>query len=406
MQNPIASRPADPSIRLHYLDWLRVLAIFLVFLFHSVHVFDFTDWSIKNADQSELITIILTLLGLWGMPFFFMIAGTSGSFALRRRTARQYLQERTKRVLIPFIVGSLVFWLPMVYFEWSNKVQLGTWTMTFEEFLDINVNYYAHLGLSPIWLAFGKHFWFLGFLFVFAVVTLPFFLWLKRDQGARLMARLASVSEHRGGILLLALPLIAIKLALQPFFPTQHDWADFIFQMGFFALGYLLFADECFARAIRRDWWILFGLGTLAVIVLLGLYASGLPALDWSTIPTIPQFYLIHAIIGVIAYCYSLTMLYVGMRWLDFANRLLVYAQEAVLPFFMLHQPVIILIAFFVVQWQTGILPKLVTVVVTAFVVTVGLYELLVKPFAPVRMLFGMTGGAPKKPQIERAHAG
>ena len=46
---PVAQVPRAPTIsreasaaRLYYLDWLRVLAIFGVFLFHAVHPFDLT----------------------------------------------------------------------------------------------------------------------------------------------------------------------------------------------------------------------------------------------------------------------------------------------------------------------------------------------------------------------------
>jgi len=78
------------------------------------------------------------------------------------------------------------------------------------------------------------------------------------------------------------------------------------------------------------------------------------------------------------------------MRFLDFSNQWLRYGQEAILPFFVLHQPVIIVIAFFVVQWSAGIWIKLPVVVVGSFLVTIGLYELVVKRFRPLRVAFGM----------------
>jgi peptidoglycan/LPS O-acetylase OafA/YrhL len=70
-----ADRAPGPSVRLHYLDWLRALAILDVFLYHAVHPFDITDWTIKNAELSEAVTVFLGLLFPWGMPFFFLIAG-------------------------------------------------------------------------------------------------------------------------------------------------------------------------------------------------------------------------------------------------------------------------------------------------------------------------------------------
>jgi hypothetical protein len=83
-------------------------------------------------------------------------------------------------------------------------------------------------------------------------------------------------------------------------------------------------------------------------------------------------------------------MLFVGMRLLDFSNYWLRYGQEAALPFFVLHQPVIIVIAFFVVQWNAGILVKLPVVVLSSFAVTSGLYELVVRRINPLRLAFGM----------------
>jgi glucan biosynthesis protein C len=61
-----------------------------------------------------------------------------------------------------------------------------------------------------------------------------------------------------------------------------------------------------------------------------------------------------------------------------------------IMPFFLFHQAVIIAIAYVVVQWDAGILPKLVVVVLGSFVVSLGLSELLVRRINPVRALFGM----------------
>ena len=399
MQDKVEAREtsgAPASVRLHYLDWLRVLAILMVFLFHAVHVFDFGSWQIKNAEQSEIITIILTLLSLWGMPFFFLVAGTAGWFALQRRTAGQYAAERFKRLLIPYIVGSLLFSPIQYYLEWLNRTQLGLVSVSFPAFLSQEIPPFNPLslsfpGFSPRWFGVGGfHLWFVGFLFAFALITLPLFRWLKGETGQRLVSRLAGLCEHRGGLLVLILPLLVIQLSLRPFVPQEHDWADFIFRMSFFVLGYLLFADERITRAVRRDWWLLLALGTAIVLGLLGAYAMGLPVMTWGLDSSYPQFYLILGLTTIIAFCYTLTMLFVGMRFLDFTNRWLRYGQEAALPFFVLHQPAIIVIAFFVVQWNLGLLPKLVIVVVSSFVLALGLYELLIRRIRPLQILFGM----------------
>jgi hypothetical protein len=171
--------------------------------------------------------------------------------------------------------------------------------------------------------------------------------------------------------------------------------------MCFFALGYILFADQRFTSAIRRDWPILLIVPTTIILVLLGMYLADFPVMEWYWTPGIPQFNLIQFFISFIAVCYSLTMLFVGMRFLNFSNRWLRFGQEAALPFFVLHQPVIIVIAFFVVQWNADILVKLPVVVLSSFAVTIGLYELIVRRINPLRLLFGM-----KSQILDKAQAG
>jgi surface polysaccharide O-acyltransferase-like enzyme len=82
-------------------------------------------------------------------------------------------------------------------------------------------------------------------------------------------------------------------------------------------------------------------------------------------------------------------MLYVGMRCLEFTNKWLVYGQETILPFYLLHQPVIFVVAFFVVQWDTGTTLKYLVVVLSSLLVTLGLVE-LIKRVRVLRRLFGV----------------
>ncbi len=150
--------PPAASTRLHYLDWLRVLAIFAVFMFHAVHPFDMSDWHIKNDQLSMTVTVILGLLFPWGMPFFFLIAGTGSWFALRKRTAGQFAVERVKRLLIPYIVGVIVLWPPMLYFQWRHLMQRGIWSDSFWNFV-----LFHRAGFSPMWFGeVGFHLWFLS----------------------------------------------------------------------------------------------------------------------------------------------------------------------------------------------------------------------------------------------------
>jgi glucan biosynthesis protein C len=367
------------------IDWLRVLAILGVFLFHAVHPFDATPWHIKNAEQSLVVTLVFVVfLYPWGMPLFFLLSGAGSRFALQRRTARQYAVERTLRLFLPFLIGSLLFSPIQLYFEWSHKTQTGVFEGSLLEFLASR-----EASLSPQVFGWaGYHLWFLGFLFAYSLIALPILLWFKQDAGQRFIAWLGELCDRRGGLFLFLIPLLVVQLILRPFYPAEHHWADFFFTLVFFVSGYILYADDRFSRAIRRDWPLMLVAGILSTLFFFATAAAGV-ALDWMSTPGIPQFYLGWAVFCVNSWCWTLFVLYVGMRYLDFSNRWLRYGQEMIMPLFLFHQPVIITIAYYVVQWDTGILAKLLVVVLGSFAVTLGLYELVIKRINALRSLFG-----------------
>jgi len=378
-------RLGQKAIRLYYLDWLRLIAILGVFLFHAVHPFDYLAWHIKNAQQSEVVTYFIVFMFPWGMPFFFLLAGAGSFFALRRRTAGEFARERFNRLMIPFFVGAIALMPIMLYYEWQHKTQTGQLSGPFIDFV-LNRN----VGFTPIWFgALGYHLWFLGFLFSFSILGLPLFLWLKGNAGLRFAARLARLCERRGAILLFFIPLAVVRLALHPFFPQEHSWADFFVQMSFFVLGYLLFSHRMFLHAIRRDWRITLAGGILATaagLVLVNFKGS----LDVETPPRTILDVLFWILFSLDGWCWALFFIFVGMRFLNFTNESLEYGRQAILPFFVFHQPVIIILAYYIVQWQTSLLIKLLFVVVSSFFVTLGLYEFLIRRIALVGRVFGM----------------
>jgi peptidoglycan/LPS O-acetylase OafA/YrhL len=383
--NPSPTSNEEKSPRLHYLDWLRVLAILGVFLFHAVHPFDFLEWEIKNPEGSMAVTFFIVFFAPWGMSFFFMMSGTGSWFALRRRSAKQYALERINRLLIPFIVGSILLSPIQLYLEWKNNIFLGEFEGTLLEFFLAR-----EISVGPrIFGWAGYHLWFLGFLFAYSLVALPIFSWLRGDAGKRLIERLAAFAMKRAGILIFILPLIVIQLIFRPFFPAEHDWADFAYMLTFFIIGYILFADRRFVQAVRRDWPIALGLAILTSLIFFALGALEV-GLEWMENPDEPGFYLVWTTWSVNGWCWSIFMLYMGIRFLDFKNKWLEYGQEMILPFFVLHQPVIIAIAFFVVQWELGITLKLLIVVFSSFVITVGIYEIILKRIGIVRRALGM----------------
>jgi glucan biosynthesis protein C len=384
-RSPPKESAASEAGRLHYLDWLRVLAILGVFLFHASNVFNDQDFVVKNAEQSSLVTGIQAFFFPWGMPLFFLIAGAGTWFALRRRTSGQYARERSSRLLVPFIFGSILLSPVQFYCQWRYQINAGIFDGSFTQFLGS-----LPWGPNPrIFAVAGYHLWFLGFLFSFSLLALPLFRWLQGKSGQAFVSKLGRVCQYRGGILVfLLLPVIA-RLSLQPFFPYEHDWADFLFLFSFFVIGYVVMADERFRQAVWRDWPVTLTVGTLAF---LGAFAIVISTgeLDIEAVPKTPLEFLWWGLVATCGWCWTAFFLFVGMRFLNFSNRLLQYGQDAIVPFYLVHQPVIVVLSYYVVQWNAALALKMLIVVVGSFAISVGLYEFIIKRIGILQPLFGM----------------
>jgi len=377
--------------RLYYIDWLRVLAILGVFLFHAVHPFDSAvDWHIKNAEQSDAVTVFLLLVYPWGIPLFFLVAGAGSKFALRRRSNRQYISERVTRLLIPFIVGSILL-TPLQ--EYLDALHKGTFQGSFLSFIpEMLAEVTSGNLLTPlVFSRWGSHLWFLAFLFSFSLLALPVFRWFNTDSGQSFISWLGRLVEKRGGLLLCVLPLVLARVLIQPYFPEDHGWLDFVYFFVFFILGYLLYSDDRFLSALRRDRWLLFGGGVMGLVGFLALFAVyGDMALEWGLTFVVPWSIILILAFTLMSWGWALFALYLAMTYLNFTNKWLVYGNETIMPFYLLHQPVIIVIAFFVVQWDAGVTLKLLAILISSLLITLGLVELLIRPWKPMRMLFGM----------------
>jgi peptidoglycan/LPS O-acetylase OafA/YrhL len=397
------SRAPGTSRRLYYLDWLRVLLILGVFLYHALHPFDATiGWHIKNDEQSVLVMVFLILLLPWGLPLFFLVAGAGSRFSLRRRSNRQFVRERVLRLAVPFVVGSALLTPVQLYLEALHK---GEYAGGFFGYLPEMVAGIAPARwLSPLTLTHvGLHLWFIAFLFLFSVMAVPVFTWFRRDAGRRFVARLARLVQARGGILLFVLPLAVVRVLIQPFAPEEHGWLDFVYSFVFFVLGYVIYSDDRFLPAIRRDRWLLLGTGLLGMAIGGAMGAvAGDELFEWAQTFVMPWSIVVQLTFAMTAWGWALFVLDLARTRLDRPSRLLTRANEAIMPFYLLHQPVIIVIAFYVVEWSTGILPKMVTVVVGSLVATIAIYDAL-RRLKPVRALLGMKANAQTtRPQESR----
>jgi hypothetical protein len=114
------------------------------------------------------------------------------------------------------------------------------------------------------------------------------------------------------------------------------------------------------------------------------------------------KFVLVNATFALSSWCWVLTMLGHGMRYLTKPAPFLQYANEAVLPFYVMHQTVLLSVGYFVVQTGLPDLVKWFVIAVISFGIVMGLYEFLVRRFNVLRLLFGMKLLHPEPAAVSR----
>jgi peptidoglycan/LPS O-acetylase OafA/YrhL len=371
------------ATRRYDLDWLRVLAILGVFVFHSTRFFNDHTWHVFNLRTSPIAAAFVLLFSQWGMPFIFVVSGAALYYAVRPGRAGRFLAERCLRLLVPLALGLVLLTPPQVYLERLTHHQFSG---SFWEFLPHTFDGLYGEGLGNFaWQ--GLHLWYLEVLFVLTVLLLPVFVALKSRGGERWLAALGSVSRVPGTVFLWALPIAAVMAALDPSGLGQRNyggWSLFTYPL-FLLFGFLIFANADVQAAVVRQRWASF------------LLAAGLSVALVQLAPLLPRYRFGSTVYSALmlldalyAWSWCLLFLGFGLKHLNRSHRLLPSANEAVLPFYVLHQPALLFVGYFVVRWDLPILAKWLIITPIAFGLVVVLYEFGIRRWAPVRTAFGL----------------
>jgi glucan biosynthesis protein C len=377
------SSTSSSGSRLFYLDWLRVIAIICVFFFHNARFYDtFSDWHIKNATTNVGATAFVALMNPWMMPLFFLISGAGTYYALRNRSIMQYIGERSLRILIPLIFGMLVIVVPQAYFQASYHGELPGGYNFFQI-------YGLYLSTLPELNFF--HLWFLAYLFVFSIVSVPLLgAWVK--GGISVISRIAAYFHKPWAlVLLVVLPLAAADafLSQDNFFGSRSGsggWS-IVAHIQFFVFGYMIFANPRIMESIKKMGWFALGSACVTAALLLTIFFDYLvnPADHFGT----PMYILAMTLEAINTWSFLIAILALAGNILNRTNKFLNYANEAVLPFYILHQTVIVSIGYYIIPQDWGVGLKYLIISSASFVAIMAVYE-LIRRVNVLRFLFGM----------------
>lgn len=359
--------------RKYYLDWLRVIAFALLICFHAGLLYSPWHYNLKSPRLIPGIEQMLLIFSVWRMPLLFMISGVASTFLIGKLGAGRFALDRIRRLQPVILFGMLVVIPPQVWIELYSKGVTSDGYLHFwwTAYLPADQTLAAPLGKTfPTW----DHLWFLVYLQVYVLL-------LAAAYGlARLLRAIPARAPRIPLPLLLlgpALWLAGANVWIDAGHPLNHglvnDWGGHIKWLGLFATGVACAHQPAFWTALRDHRWRL--AGAAAVLLAAQLASDGL---------------VFSAVSGLYGWAAICTVCGFAYRYLNRPSAVLAHLNEAVLPVYVLHQPILLLAAYclFPLEWALPV-EALALVAITGFG-ALAIYELAIRPFGVTRFLFGL----------------
>jgi hypothetical protein len=345
------------AVRRHDVDWLRVSALGLLIVYHAVISFQpwaHTIYFIQNEESLEGLWPFMSMINVWRIPILFLVSGMGVCFAMERRNGKQLLQDRTVRILLPFGFGCFLICPISALFA-----------------LD-------HYGLSLAYHPNPGHLWFLGNLFLYVLLLLPLFVFLKRKAHGRLVRAADRILRRPYVIALVAVPFLVEAWIADPRIYVLYAGTAHGFWLGLicFLTGFVFASlGAGFWRAAER-------VRHASLLIALALYLV--------RVGLIPGAGEVNVLLALESFVWMIAILGYGSRHLDRPSRALAYCRRAVYPVYILHMPVQFGLSHQVIPLGLSAPVKLVLILAGTLAVSVGIFE-LIRRVRWIRPLFGMT---------------
>lgn len=342
--------------RRHDIDWLRVIAIGLLLIYHIAIIFQ--PWAmfvgfIRSEDALEGLWKPMTMLNVWRIPLLFYVSGMGLYFALRKRNWKQLILERSKRILMPFVFGVIAIAPLHMY--------------VFQKFYNLPLTYHPHMG----------HLWFLGNIFAYVLLLLPLFFFLKKNENGKFKKWLSALMNNPVGPLLITGLFILEAVIVKPqlFELYANTWHGFILGFIAFFVGFILvYSGKAFWQTVLKWRW-------LYIVIAAILYALRLFVIEGST----PGYLL-----AIESNCWIFGLFGFSYKHLNKPSALLSYLSQAAYPVYIIHMFVLYFGALIILPLAIHPILKFITVVLFTGVFCYLIYEFVIRRIGFLRPLFGL----------------
>lgn len=341
--------------RRYDIDWLRVIAIGLLLIYHIT--IGFQPWGvlfgfIQTSKPLEGLWLPMSMLNVWRILILFFVSGMGVCFAMRRRNVKQLLLERTKRILVPLLFGMAII-VPLHMFLWQTYYQQ-------------DLSYKFTRG----------HLWFLYNIFIYVLVLTPFFYLLKKQEGKKLHTWTKRIFETPLSILLVIVFFVAEVLIIKPEIFNVYAMSTHGFVLGLlsFLFGFLcIYSGMGFWKMLRKWTWVLLSLAAM-----------------FFTYRLANDLFVPNSLIAVESVLWIFAVFGLANRYLNKPGKTLGYLSEAAYPIYILHMVYLYLASYYIFPIDMSESLKLVLVIISTTIGCFISYEFLIRRIGFIRPLFGL----------------
>lgn len=342
--------------RRYDIDWIRVIAIGLLLVYHTA--IGFQPWGgfigfITNSESWESLWILMKMLNVWRIPILFYVSGMGLFLATKNRNWKQIFAERFLRLGIPLLFGSVAI-VPISWFLLQS--------------------YYSR-DISYLWSM--GHLWFLGNILLYVVIITPLYFILKRTVAPKAILSIKCFLSSPFSLIIILLIFVLEAIIVKP---ALFEMYAFTFHG--LALGFLAFLTGIIFMAVGLSFW------------------ANLLSWRWPFMLTAVVLYLVRVqqapaqaplyLLSIESNCWIMAILAFAYKYLNKKNIVLSYLKDAAYPVYIIHMNVLYLGAWLLYPLNINMQLKFAMQLAFTIIASLGLYELMIKRVAVLRVLFGL----------------
>ena len=337
------------AMRKHYIDNLRNTTILLLFFVHTFMVWNnfgskFYIWQGEN----RLLSTLIVLVNPWFMPILFALAGMSARYAFEKRTVKQFVVERVHKLLIPFI-GGLIFLVPFqtlyarkFFYDYDGGI-IDNWRYFFTHLTDFS-------GYDGAFTP--GHLWFILFLFIISMAAFILFRFLPYDK---LVTNIEKIPVL--GVLFLFIPIWLM------YYLGNFGGYSIGKCLALYLIGYYVLSNDLVIEKLENNmkWLTVFCMVSTIISVILYYKFSYYGDL-W---------------VNFIGWISILVLLVIGRKFFNKRTKFTEYFNKASYPIYILHQSILVVLAYYVVEITDILIVQMFCICVGSFLLTILVYHLI-----------------------------